>query len=369
MLTLRRLLATPGFASIAVATIAAIIVASGYFLLHNPAKKMLHYCAVMPDAVGLYVGNQVTERGIAVGSVTGIRPEGRSVRVEFEMDANYPLTGDVSAATVSDTVVADRGLAVLADRAAHTRWNPDRCITKTATPKTVTETLDALTTLTTELGDGSQAAGLQHIRDAIAAIGTATSGTGPKLNELIKQLAGALSAPDTAIGHIGSLVDDLNSLSSSISGNWDDIAVMLRQFAPVLNLFNSLWSQIVSIGDSIATIIPWVNDITTTYGGAILDGLDAAIPYLRLLGANVGTLEQIIATIPPLVSAFEQSIDPHTGRITLAIAPSKTALPQQDADRICAAANALTTGRCPNPANGLTGIDVVPLVLGPVGAR
>ncbi|MBL3153080.1 MlaD family protein, partial [Klebsiella pneumoniae] len=85
-----------------------------------------------------YEGNQVTMRGIVVGSVTSVRNQGSGVRVDFEVDADHPVYADASATTVSDTVVADRELAVLASGTTTEPWDSGACITRTLTPKSLT---------------------------------------------------------------------------------------------------------------------------------------------------------------------------------------------------------------------------------------
>ena len=66
---LHKLLGSRAFMSIA-GTVAVVAVAVvGYLVAFQPLKATTAYCAIMPDSVGLYPGNQVTMRGITVGNV------------------------------------------------------------------------------------------------------------------------------------------------------------------------------------------------------------------------------------------------------------------------------------------------------------
>lgn len=354
--------------SIAGVIVTGTVLVVAYFIVFEPAKKTQSYCAVMPDATGLYTGNHVTMRGVAVGTVTGVRPQDETVRVDFTVDADHPLRGNVSATTVSDTIVADRNLAVIGGD-ADTDWDPKVCITNTLTPKSMTQTLNALSNLADELNGGNDPDETARIADGIDALDTATSGTGPRINELIKKLGRALNSPDAAIGHIGALVDALSSLSASISTGWGDIKDMLTRFAVVLQQVNGeILAPVVGVVDSLRAIIPWFNDITTMFGGKILQVLDASVPLLHFIGANVGTLEEIIRMIPPVVGAFQHSIDPRSGTPALTYASPKVAIAQSNADQVCAAVNLVAPGRCLSAANGLAEVALVPLVLGMAGA-
>ncbi len=363
-----RVLASRGFVTMAGLLLTGVLAVAAYFVAFQPTKKMLSYCADMPDAIGLYAGNHVTMRGMTVGTVTALEPTGGRVRVEFEIDADHPLYGPTSATTVADTVVADRNLAVLDDPTATIPHRGEDCITQTFTPKSITETLTAFFDVASHLGSGTEARD-QPIRAGVDALNKAVAGTGPRLNELIDSLGSAMRAPDAAIGHLGELLDAVGSLAGSIQANWGDIKTMLVQFAPGLTLINNVWDQVVQLIDSLLVLLPWLNRLTVKYGGALLNGLDATIPYIRWIGANVGSLQQLVNMVPVIVGAFSQAIDPVTGRVRVDYATPRVQLPQPDSAAVCAAINAVMPDRCRTAANGLADIDAAALVLGLGGAR
>ncbi|MGW4846810.1 MlaD family protein [Nocardia brasiliensis] len=352
---------------LAVALIAAVA-AGAYLVVFDPMKKTVAYCAILPDSIGLYPGNNVTVRGVPVGSVSTVEPENGSVRVVFDLDVDRALRGDVVATTVSATLLADRDLEVLGDPAADKAWDPGACITKTFTPKSITETLRAFSDLANQLTGQGDPADRNHIRDSIQAFQQATAGTGPQLNKLIHDLGAALSRPDAAIGHLGNLIDAFAALAQSAAANWPDIKTMLLQAAPGITLVNDVWGYTVQIIDSLLAIFPMFNDIARKYGRDILNGLDELVPYLRLLSADLATLQQIVDMIPAIVEAFRQSVDPETGRVELTYAAPKVALPPEVADQVCTAVNAATPGRCRNASGGLASVDLAPLIFGMAGA-
>ncbi|MGX1778827.1 MlaD family protein [Nocardia brasiliensis] len=369
MRILKKLFGTRGFVTaLGVALIVALAVVA-YLVVFDPMKKTIAYCAILPDSIGLYPGNNVTVRGVPVGSVTAVVPENGGVRVAFDLDADRVLHGDVVATTVSATLVADRELEVLGDPAADRAWDPHTCVTKTFTPKSITETLQAFSNLANELTGEGNPTDQNHVRDSIEAFQQATSGTGTRLNQLIHDLGAALRRPDAAIGHLGNLIDAFAALAQSAALNWPDIKTMLLQAAPGITLVNDVWGYTVQIIDSLLAIFPMFNDIARKYGRDILAGLDEIVPYLRLLSADLATLQKIIEMIPAIVEAFQQSIDPQTGAVELSYAAPKVALQPDIAEQVCTAVNAATPGRCRNPAGGLASVDLAPLIFGLAGAR
>ncbi|MEV6773751.1 MlaD family protein [Nocardia sp. NPDC051030] len=364
-----RVLGSQGFVTAIGVALISIVAVVAYLVAFDPLKKTVAYCAVMPDAVGLYTGNQVTMLGIPVGTVRAVRPQGGGVRVEFDIDAARKLHGDVVATTVSDTLVADRQLEVLGDSKSQTDWNPGNCITKTFTPKSITQTLQAFTGLADQLTGNGNPADATRVKDAVAAFQAATSGSGQKLNQLIQDLGTALRQPDAAIGHMGALIDSFSSIVGSISINWDDIKSTLLQTGPGITLVNEIWGTTVQLLDSLLVVFPMLNDISRKYGRDILNGLDELMPYMKLLSANLSTLQKVIDMIPAISDAFRNAIDPETGKARLTYAAPKVQLPQENAEQICAAVNTVMPGRCRTAANGLANADLVPLVLGLAGAR
>ncbi|GGL32277.1 MlaD family protein [Nocardia jinanensis] len=365
---LRRILGSPGLMSIAGAAMLVLVVAAAYVIAFEPLKQTRAYCAIMPDSIGLYQGNQVSMRGISVGSVTGIAPAGAKVRVDFEVDADHPLYADSGATTVSDTVVADRELAVLSSGKSTEEWDPGQCVTKTLTPKSLTQTVTALAELSDQIG------GTEDRPNALAGgldvLDAASAGTGPQINHLIDQLGRVLESPDADIAHLAGIFDAYASVSNKVAEHWGDLKLMLTRLAPTLNQAHSeLLTPGITLFDGLSEILPVLNELTVILSDPLMVILDDLVPTVKLLRANVGSLTDIVRTTPVLVSAFRTVTDPATGTPGLTYAPPRVAIPQANAEQVCAAVNAVSPGRCAGAADGMVDLDLMQLVLGSVGAR
>ncbi|MDT5304252.1 MAG: phospholipid/cholesterol/gamma-HCH transport system substrate-binding protein, partial [Mycobacterium sp.] len=69
-------------------------------------KQAAQYCAIMPDSVGLYVDNPVTQMGYEIGKVSSITPSALSVRVDFSVDEQRALPANVKAVIRSTSILA-----------------------------------------------------------------------------------------------------------------------------------------------------------------------------------------------------------------------------------------------------------------------
>ncbi|MFI6866752.1 MlaD family protein [Nocardia sp. NPDC050406] len=366
---MKRLVSSQGFVTAFGVALVTLLAIAGYLVVADPTRPTLTYCADMPDAVGLYPGNHVTKLGMPVGEIVTVTPRDGRARVEFTVDADHRLRGDVLATSVSDTLVADRELEVLGEIGPKPDWQLGTCITNTFTPKSISETLHAFTGLADQLNGGGEAGERNRLRDGVQAFAEATSGTGPRLNQVIRDLASALKQPDAAIGNIGALIDSFAAISASVAINWADIETMVTQAAPGISLVNEIWDGVVQIVRSLTVLLPWLNNLSLKYGRDILNGLDELVPYTKLLAANIGGLQQLLEMLPVFTGAFERLVDPDTGAARVTWSPPRVALPQDRADALCAAVQAATPGRCPDASNGLSGTDLVPFVLGLAGAR
>ncbi len=360
---LHRLLGSRAFMSIAGVVAVVVVAVVGYLAAFRPMKDTTAYCAIMPDSVGLYPGNQVTMRGIDVGKVTSIASQGNAVKVEFAVDADHPLLADAGATTLSDSIVAARELAVVSGGKDTGHWDHTRCLTKTLTPKSITETLNALAQLSAEIR-GPDAAHPDALARGLTSLDNATAGTGPQINALIGKLSAAMSAPDADIAHLAGVFDAFASVSKDVRAHWGELETMLTRLGPVLSqATEDLLQPGAALFDGLGRVLPMLNDITTLFGDPIMRALDDTVPLVKFLRANVGSLTQMVALTPVLAQAVQTA-----GASGIGYAPPKAAIPQEHADQVCAAIDALAPGRC-TPGSGLVQVDMAALVFGLAGAR
>ncbi|MBB5915015.1 virulence factor Mce-like protein [Nocardia transvalensis] len=360
---LHRVLGSRWLMSIGGAVTIVVLTAVGYFVVFDPAKKTESYCAVVPDSIGLYTGNQVTMRGIPVGEVTSITPQGSAVKVEFDVEADKPVYADAGATTLADSIVASRQLAVVSDGKNTARWNPGQCLTKTLTPKSISETLNALAELSAEI-QGPDQNSPDALERGLSALDTATSGTGPQINAVVQKLSAALASPDADIAHLVGIFDAFASVSKKVEQHWGDLKTMLTRLGPVLNqATNELIGPGAQLFDGLAQVVPMLNDLTTLLGDPIMKTFDATVPLVKFLRAHVGSLAQVIGMTPVIAQAFHA-----VSGEGISYAPPKVAVPQENADQVCAAVNAFAPGKC-TADGGMAKVDAATLVFGLAGAR
>lgn len=365
----KQFLGSRGFMSAAVVVTLVLAGAIG-LRLSTPNPAVRAYCAEMPDSIGLYEGSAVTVMGVQVGRVTGISIDGASARVEFTVRADRKLPVDVGAVTLSDTLIADRRLALIGAEPTGPGWNSSECITKALTPKSLSQTFDALAALADQLNGADDPAQRTAVGAGIEALDRATAGTGDQINDIIVALSRALAAPDAAIGHLGQLLDALTELAHRARGGWSQVETTVTGLPQTFDdIVTIAFPPIIEIVDTLADLLPQLNDVIVMFGSPALRAVGSVPELSRMIAAGVGTLADIIAMTPAVASGFAGAVDPVSGALTIGYAPPKLALAQQDTAQVCAAVQILTGQLCQAAESGAMTIPALPFLLGAVSAR
>ncbi|MGW5516594.1 MlaD family protein [Nocardia africana] len=369
MLMLTRILGSRGLMSAAVVLV--LVLAAGFGLtLSRSEPATRSYCAEMPDSIGLYTDSAVTVMGVQVGKVTAIEPGNGSATVHFTVRADRTLPPDVGAVTVAHTILADRNLALIGAEPAGAGWDPSRCITKTLTPKSMSETFDALAKLSDQLNASGDPAQRAAVGDGLDALDRATSGTGQQLNALIEQLSRALASPDAAIGHLGQLMDDLAALAHRARNGWPELETIVPRLTETFSDINTLaFPPVADLVTALAGLLPELNEVVMKLGSPALRALNNVPGLSKLIASGVGSLAEIIRMTPALATGFTDAVDPVSGEFTIGYTPPKLALPQAQTDRICAALAAVAGQQCGTAGNGVVTVPALPALLSAVSAK
>lgn len=338
--------------------------------ISKPTPPTRSYCADMPDSIGLFTGSAVTVMGVPVGEVTDIQLAGTVARVRFTVRADRKLPLDVGAVTVSDTLVADRKLALIGDEPAGAGWTSGQCIAKTMTPKSLSATFDALAHLADQINAVDDPAQRGALGAGLEALDRATSGTGDQINALINQLGTALAAPDAAIGHLGQLLDAIAELTHRARNGWGQVRETITGLPRAFNDINVIaFPPIIDLVGALSQLLPQLNDVIMMLASPTLRSLNSVPNLSRLLTAGVGSLTQLVGMAPAIATGFASAIDPGTGQLNIGYRSPKVALAQSDTERVCAALHTITGQPCQTSDGGAVAVPVLPFLLAAVSAR
>lgn len=285
-----------------VAAVITVLVAFTTSCGGKTAGKASRFCAIMPDSIGLYVGNPVTQMGYKIGTVDGVAPNGTAVKVDFTITENRAIPFDVKAATRSVSILADRSLELVGNYTSGPRLSPNQCIPldHSSTPLSLSQVIGSATNFL----NGITPDGSTNIQDAVRGVDNVAQGNGQPANQLLTRTSQLLDNPDQAVSDLGSITRNMARLTSVIKDNRDPLKEILRDM-PVTGpdlVVSAAGAQ--NLAAPLAELIQAVSDIELKLGTDFQLMLDTVADALRHLSPHYKGLANILNPIPRWISGL-----------------------------------------------------------------
>ncbi|MGW0037007.1 MlaD family protein [Gordonia sp. NPDC003376] len=304
------------------------------------------YCAVLPDAIGLYTGNPVTQMGVRVGRIGAIDPGDDGVTVSFTVDADRPLPAGVSAVTRSKSVLADRSLELVGNYRGGKELEPSGCIPieRGHTPQSISQITGSIADLVDQL---APAGDTRSIEGSITAMSDALAGTGPRIATLMSTAASAARSPDQTIADIGTIITASAPLTTDALAHWGDIASIITKLPEATDVAaRVLWPGTVHMIYGMQPVLQLISDIEPRYGKDYLyPTLDALAGALHVAAAHVGDISGALDAIPALAGATALVAERGRG-VGLQVRPPQVRVATADGGAWCRRLNTMSSGSC-----------------------
>ena len=332
-------------------------------------------CAEFTDAVGLYPGNKVALLGIEIGSMNAIVNKPGHVQVDFTVPADLDLPADVGAVTYSQSIVTDRHIELTKPYTGGPKFTGPECIKlkSTKTPISVSETFSAIGGLTdaivgTQPGqDPYNTPGVQALNDSLSAASRSLEGTGPGLNQTMRNLVTMLADPYKADADYRQLFENSEVLTSDFLNNWDSFASVIRTLPTTTQLIEGLSDNFGAALSHISHLLPILVEALNRFGPRIYDKADARFAWLRdVLNRHSPAIFAMINSWPQFSNWVADIYEPAWGTHNVTYIPPQVAISPSQAGAICqgllqrdipGAASACASGNASDPVTlGLTNL-------------
>ena len=345
--------------TVAVALAATSVVALGGSCA-NPSDggvraRGTEYCAILPDSVGLYVGNPVTQMGYPIGTVKAITPGMLDVRVDFTVTERRQLPADVRAIIRSTSILADRSLELVGNYAAGAQLRSDECVprNRTATPKSLSEVIGSATTFVNTLNPR----GSTNVGDVVRGIDAAIHANGAGANALLTTTSAVLDNPDQAIDDIGSIITNLAQLTSvlkDIRGPLKEVMYDAVQTMPYVDEASEGGRRIV---EGVTWVAPLVEDLEVNLGEEIQFTLDATGVAVRKLSEHAPRTANLLNPVPWWINTLANHLN-NRPITSLRYRPPMYRVRTPDGVLTCNIMNASMPGSCANVQGRPYAVDV-----------
>ncbi len=286
--------------------IALVVAGSLYVVGGDSHDSTSAFCAEMPDSLGLYPGNPVTQMGYRVGRVDNVEPAGDRVIVSFSLDPGREYRADVQVVTRSKSLLADRSLELVGNYDSGPHLEPGECIpmNRSFTPKSISEIVgsaaDFVDAMTPAEGDKS----LAH---AIGSLDTELQGQGENARAMLEHASAAAESPDQLVSDIGSSVLNMAPLTEEALHNWSTVSSLLNEVPDVVAEGIDLWPGVTKLVDGTGYLIAVLYSIQDHYGDLLWPTMHGPVSdAIHLAATRSKDLASLLDSLPSVTTVLQQ---------------------------------------------------------------
>ncbi|MGY4103759.1 MlaD family protein [Nocardia sp. R16R-3T] len=303
------------------------------------------FCADMPDAVGLYPGNPVTQMGFKVGHVAGVKPQGNHVRVSFTLDSGRAYPADVKAVTRSKSLLADRSLELVGNYASGPKLAAGQCVpvSRSFTPKSISEIAGSVADFIDAMSPND---GRKSLQEAVDGFDKAMHGNGELAGQMMQHAADAMSSPNQFVADIGAIIHNMAPMSDEALQKWSTIQSILDQAPVVAPAGAELFPGVGEFARGVGWLVAMLYMIQSDYGDILWPLMDGpATDAIHLAAGHSKDIAGLVDSIPAVASVLrQQSQSP--GWLTVAYQPPTVQVNSPDAAQMCDVLNHMTADGC-----------------------
>ncbi|MFJ1709513.1 MCE family protein [Kitasatospora sp. NPDC088346] len=281
-----------------------------------------HLTVWFDHAVGVYAGSDLRILGVRVGTVDGVHPQGRQVRVDLSVDHGVKVPAGASAVVVAPSVVADRYVQLTPAWTGGPELGEHGVIPaeRTAEPVEIDQLYQSIGDLAATLGpDGANATGaLSQLLDTGAAN---LAGNGAAIGDSVEELG---RAAKTLSGHSDDLFTTLTQLQSFTSMLKDNDAKVRSATDRLSTVTGFLAEDRENLGQALrqlATALGQVQTFIADNRARLAASVDRLVPLTRSLVEQRASLAELLDTAPlaagNLLGAYDQAHGTLDGRANL----------------------------------------------------
>jgi phospholipid/cholesterol/gamma-HCH transport system substrate-binding protein len=216
-------------------------------------------------AVGVHEGSDVRVLGVRVGSVSAVKPQGRTVRVEMRYDPGYDIPADAQAVIVPPSVVSDRYIQLTPAYAGGPRLadGAHLSVDRTAVPLEIDDIYRSLDEFNKALGpNGANADGA--LTNLLATGRANLDGNGQNLHDTLDGLSKALTTLAGGRQDLFGSVANLQRFTTALAESDQQVRRFNQQLAGVSEQLagerDELAAALQSLAVALAQVTTFVRD-------------------------------------------------------------------------------------------------------------
>jgi phospholipid/cholesterol/gamma-HCH transport system substrate-binding protein len=292
-----------------IALAAFLVLGLGGFVFRG--QQGTQVTAYFDEFKGIYVGDDVTVRGVPVGTVTSVDPEPDRVRVEFQIDDDIHVPDDVKAAVIAQSLVSVRSIALGPVDSDGQALEDGAVIpqSRTAIPVEWDDIKDQLVELSTALGPtGANKRGATS--ELISAGAEFLDGQGAPLNATISNLSEAMSTLSDNSGELFATVRNLQVFISAIKDSDSQVRMFNQRLATVAASLNEDRRALVGALEGLNGAFGKIDTFLKQNRDLTVSTLKELRSTTSVLAQNRQYIADLLQVAPTGISNFYNILDP-----------------------------------------------------------
>jgi virulence factor Mce-like protein len=300
--------------ALAVAT-AVLLLGATFFVVRGDTETRT-VTAHFPRAVSVYEGSEVRILGVKVGRVTAVVPEGNSVRVEMEYDAEEKVPADAKAAVITPTLVADRFVQLTP---AYTggpvmQNGADIPLPDSGVPVELDRIYSSLRDLSEALGpngvnkDGT----LDHLLQAGR---RNLEGEGARGNQMLRDLSAATATFGRGSGELFATVTELAKFTQVLGDNDRLVRAFMKDLADVSSVLSEERVELSRMLEAVARSVGTVEGFVKDNRRALVTDLEKITRVMKTINSERDNLDTALRVGPLALGNLAVAFNNETGSI------------------------------------------------------
>ncbi len=312
------------------------------------------YCAILPDSIGLYVGNPVTQMGYPIGTVNKITPGDTSVQVDFSVTDTRPLPNEAKAIIRSTSILADRALELVGNYESGPKLAPGECVplSRSVTPKSLSEVIGSANTFV----NGINPKNSTNIQAVLRQLDQAAHGNGSGVNQILTTSSRLLDNPDQPISDIGSIVGNLATLTKTLLDLRDPLKEILNDSVTNTPYLHDAIVGSQNLAEPLPPIITLVSDLEIHAGDELQLTLDTVSDAMRIFTPHARGLASLLDPLPRWINTAENHFN--NRQFNIFYRPPLYRIRTPNGAVVCNVMNFSMPGSCANIAGQPYGVDI-----------
>ena len=314
----------------AVAATLIVLLVSGLFVLMRATDQMARTVVIgyFDNSSGLFPGDDVRIRGVAVGKVDKIEPQPLRSKITFWFDRKYKVPAEVKAAILSPQLVTGRAIQLTPAYTGGPTMGNGAVIPQDRTAVPVEwDDLRAQLERVTKLLKPTEPGGVSTLGALINTTADNLRGQGPTIRDAIIKLSQTVSALGDHSNDIFSTFKNLSTLVTALRDSADLLEKLNHNLASVSSLLaddpNKVGQAVQDLNGVVTDVQSFVADNREAVGTAS----DKLASISTTVVQSLDDIKQTLHLGPTVLQDFNNIYEPANGALTGALAVNNFANP------------------------------------------